>query len=272
MSDETATEMVERTRLEASTKAMDKKIPLVELFGPTIQGEGLVAGQRTFFLRFGLCDYKCTMCDSMHAVDPLQVKANATWMTQEEIFQALLQKAKDNNCNHVTLSGGNPCIHDLTHLVRLCREHGIKTALETQGTFKPDWVRMVDWITVSPKGPGMGEKFEARKFKDYVDEFYLDGRFCVKIPVFSAADLEFASDVASLIPTNMMSDERFYLSVGNSLPPGKQPKDLHPWTFHDHYVQNIEIILEELRDYPVLRYARLLPQTHVLIWGNKQGV
>ena len=66
---------------------VDKKLPLMELFGPTIQGEGTVIGQQTYFLRFGLCDYKCRMCDSMHAVDPRLVKANATYLTQAEIFE-----------------------------------------------------------------------------------------------------------------------------------------------------------------------------------------
>src|SRR6476661_4406823 len=87
----------------------NKPIPLMEVFGPTIQGEGLVIGQQTYFLRFGLCDYKCVMCDSMHAVDPHRVKANAEWLTQEEILNKLGSIYKPNSTRWVTLSGGNPC-------------------------------------------------------------------------------------------------------------------------------------------------------------------
>ena len=43
---------------------------VVETFGPTIQGEGPYAGRVCHFVRFGGCDYRCTWCDSMHAVDP----------------------------------------------------------------------------------------------------------------------------------------------------------------------------------------------------------
>ena len=40
----------------------EKKIPVVELFGPTIEGEGKLIGTQTHFIRFGLCDYKCRKC------------------------------------------------------------------------------------------------------------------------------------------------------------------------------------------------------------------
>src|SRR3954464_7540281 len=68
---------------DADKKA--KKIAVVEIFGPTIQGEGPLAGSKTMFIRFGGCDYRCKMCDSLHAVIPSAVKKNARYMTAEEI-------------------------------------------------------------------------------------------------------------------------------------------------------------------------------------------
>ena len=40
------------------------KIPVLEIFGPTIQGEGMVVGQKTMFIRTAGCDYSCAWCDS----------------------------------------------------------------------------------------------------------------------------------------------------------------------------------------------------------------
>src|SRR6266853_3314773 len=94
----------------------NKQIPLMECFGPTVQGEGAVIGQLTYFLRLGGCDYRCAMCDSMHAVDPVLVKANAQWLTQSQIFTALVNQRIEGSTYWVTLSGGNPCIHDLDYL------------------------------------------------------------------------------------------------------------------------------------------------------------
>lgn len=58
-------------------KGKSKKFPVVELFGPTIQGEGAVAGQFSHFVRFGGCPRRCSWCDSMHAVLPEEVQKNA---------------------------------------------------------------------------------------------------------------------------------------------------------------------------------------------------
>src|SRR5690606_39988469 len=45
------------------------KIPVIEIFGPTIQGEGMVIGQKTMFVRTAGCDYSCSWCDSAFTWD-----------------------------------------------------------------------------------------------------------------------------------------------------------------------------------------------------------
>ncbi len=44
------------------------EIRVSEIFGPTIQGEGVLIGLPTVFVRSGGCDYRCSWCDSLHAV------------------------------------------------------------------------------------------------------------------------------------------------------------------------------------------------------------
>ena len=48
---------------------MTADIRVSEIFGPTIQGEGALIGLPTVFVRTGGCDYRCSWCDSLHAVD-----------------------------------------------------------------------------------------------------------------------------------------------------------------------------------------------------------
>lgn len=45
------------------------RIRIAEIFGPTIQGEGVLIGEPTVFVRTGGCDYRCAWCDSLHAVE-----------------------------------------------------------------------------------------------------------------------------------------------------------------------------------------------------------
>lgn len=252
-----------------------KKIPVVEIFGPTIQGEGIVIGQRTVFIRFGLCDYKCVKCDSMHAVDPVSVKKLATWMTQGEIFARVMEVLVLNNCRWVTFSGGNPAIHDLTELCNSLSDVGIGMAVETQGTFAPEWLNRVDYITVSPKGPGMGEKFEVDKMQAFMAAFLWHRGLSIKVVIFDARDYEFASMIAEMYPQVVNSD-RFYLSLGNPFPPelgGATTKSI-PIQVRGGLaasMQRYTHMLDEIKQYKSLATARILPQLHFWLWGDERG-
>jgi 7-carboxy-7-deazaguanine synthase len=254
-----------------------KKLPVMEIFGPTVQGEGLVIGQRTLFIRFGLCDYKCKMCDSMHAVDPDQVSANAKWLIQEEIAKKVLDLAAATNTGWVTISGGNPAIHDLTVLASILKEYSIGISVETQGTFAPPWLAICDYITVSPKGPGMGEKFEMGKFVNFYKRFQAHPGLSIKVVAFHAIDLEFASMIAELCPREVNTD-RFYISLGNPHPPKIEADGLAPdsvtgawYLLRDQSIERYKAMLDEIKHYPALRTARFLPQLHTWLWGNEKG-
>lgn len=250
----------------------DKRIPLVEMFGPTIQGEGAVIGQQTYFMRFGLCDYKCKMCDSMNAVDPQQVRANAKWLTQEEILATFVEFHKPNSSRWVTLSGGNPCIHDLDTLVTGLKDLGHKIAVETQGTKCPDWLYKCDIVTCSPKGPGMGEKTDLVVLDAYVDKMYEADAVAsnMKIVLFDQRDIEFAKMIYERYADTGWP---FYLSLGNPYPPGPHVDNVQmAHTEHMHkLVSSYKLMFEEIKEDPFLSQMRFLPQWHVFVWGNEKG-
>lgn len=253
----------------------EKKIPLVEMFGPTIQGEGVVIGQQTYFMRFGLCDYKCRMCDSMNAVDPQQVRANAKWLTQREILDQFFGSLyKVNSTKWVTLSGGNPCIHDLSIIVGTLKKLDFKIAVETQGTFGPSWLNQCDIITVSPKGPGMGETTfmnQLDKFIQYVNSANPTA-VNFKIVVFDQRDLEFAK---MIYERYSHTGAPFYLSLGNPYPPGAQDFPGDEYLSHQQHMTTLvdcyKSIWNDIATDPILSQMRYLPQWHVFVWGNEKG-
>lgn len=249
----------------------EKKLPLMEIFGPTIQGEGSLFGQQTYFIRFGLCDYKCTMCDSMHAVNPASVSQHGERLTQEEIFHKFYEHWKPNTTNWIVYSGGNPCIHDLGSLTLNLREKGFNIAVETQGTFCPDWLQFCNHVTVSPKGPGMGEKLELDKLDEFV-------RWCnfwgSKIPVFSMSmkivvfderDIE----VAAMLAERYNNAGRMILSLGNPYLPGEYEPNKD--TLRHALITKYLTLLQDIQHHPVLCRSRFMPQWHVMLWGNEKG-
>src|SRR3954471_18698653 len=92
-----------------------RTFPVIEIFGPTIQGEGAEAGLPTHFVRLGGCDFRCSWCDTMYAVDPAAVRANSVRMSTDEIVDQIA--ALEGSPGWVTLSGGNPALHHFGPLV-----------------------------------------------------------------------------------------------------------------------------------------------------------
>ncbi|MGG3469024.1 7-carboxy-7-deazaguanine synthase QueE [Neobacillus pocheonensis] len=240
------------------------KIPVLEIFGPTIQGEGMVIGQKTMFVRTAGCDYSCSWCDSAFTWDG-SAKDDIQQMTAEEIWTELKRVGGDN-FSFVTISGGNPALlKNLDVFIDLLKEKEIKIGIETQGSRWQDWFVNVDELTISPKSPSskmvtnfeiLDSIFQNLKDRDFKHQVSL------KVVIFDEADLEYAKKVH-----NRYADIPFYLQVGND--------DITN-------VNNNELIQKLLMKYewlvncvvldPQLNDVKVLPQLHALLWGNKRGV
>lgn len=79
--------------------------PISEIYGPVAQGEGVLMGRPTIFVRFGGCDFRCSWCDSLYAVLPEYAR---TWerKTVGEIVDSILLLIPNGARGHVTYSGG----------------------------------------------------------------------------------------------------------------------------------------------------------------------
>lgn len=272
----------EETVMVDEATRVGKKIAVIELFGPTIQGEGPLAGSKTMFVRFGGCDYRCQKCDSLHAVIPEAVKKHASYITQDEIADMLLGKMEANGTQWVTLSGGNPLMWDLQHLVDRLHQAGKLVAVETQGTLWQDWLYDVDCLVLSPKSPGMGEKFEPAKFLNILSNMNQIGNpryvpVALKVVVFSMQDIEFALDVAGIAEDELLgfTDGLKYFSLGNPFPPELDAAlDLQMEdgpSLLDSLMHNYRLLIEDMTGDPRITDWRFLPQLHVLAYGNEAG-
>ncbi|WIW27395.1 7-carboxy-7-deazaguanine synthase QueE [Bacillus inaquosorum] len=243
---------------------MAKGIPVLEIFGPTIQGEGMVIGQKTMFVRTAGCDYSCSWCDSAFTWDG-SAKKDIRWMTAEEIF-AELKEIGGDAFSHVTISGGNPALlKQLDAFIELLKENDIRAALETQGTVYQDWFTLIDDLTISPKPPSSKMVTNFQKLDHILASLKETNRqhaVSLKVVIFNDEDLEFAKTVHK-----RYSGIPFYLQVGND--------DVHTTddqTLIAHLLGKYEALVDKVAVDAELNLVRVLPQLHTLLWGNKRGV
>lgn len=233
-------------------------IPIIELFGPVIQGEGAVCGQVSYFIRTGGCSFRCEWCDSMHAVEPKQITKNARWMTSDRIVDEIRRLAPNTRkSSWVTLTGGDPLLWDMTRVVAALKLNGFRVAVETQGFLWHDWLESCDLVTASPKGPssGMLDKFRFSVLQKY--DVRLGERFVLKVVCFTDDDLAWASKLHLKLPRI-----RFFLSSGTP------QDDASP----DNILGAYRALSEDvLKNHPLLHDATILPQVHALMYGKELG-
>jgi 7-carboxy-7-deazaguanine synthase len=234
--------------------------PVVEIFGPTIQGEGAEAGLATHFVRLGGCDYRCAWCDTMYAVDPATVRATSERLLAEEIVDRVQEL--EGHPEWVTLSGGNPALHRLDALVDRLQSVGFKVAVETQGSVWRPWVGRVDRLTISPKPPssGMATEAHARQFAGFMSaaaEAF--DRSVLKVVCFDEVDVNWAKGVAARWPALPV-----FLSAGTPVP---APPDVRTAVGEGY-----RWLCERVAGDPDLARARVLPQLHVIAWEEATGV
>src|SRR5258708_11600445 len=129
-------------------------IRISEIFGRTVQGEGALIGKPTVFVRTGGCDFRCSWCDTLHAVLPVY-RHDWSPMTPEEIL-ARVEQLTGGVPVLITLSGGNPAIQPLGRLIALGKARKHRFAMETQGSVADDCFAELDWLVLSPKPPSSG--------------------------------------------------------------------------------------------------------------------
>jgi 7-carboxy-7-deazaguanine synthase len=139
-------------------------------------------------------------------------------------------------------------------LLDLGRERGLTFAMETQGSKAKAWFSKLDFLVLSPKPPS------SQMTTDWDDvarciECAGAAQTSLKIVIFDENDYAFARVGSTLFP-----DVPLYLQVGTGAPASVEKiRAKTEWLLEilkrDHWFD-----------------VTLLPQMHVLLWGDKRGV
>lgn len=242
---------------------MSNKILISEIFGPTIQGEGVLLGHPTVFVRTGGCDSRCVWCDTGYAVLP-KYKDQWTKQTVDEILDRvdlLCGELKPGLSRPViTLSGGNPALQPFQYFINPAKNRMYRVALETQATQPREWFELLNYLILSPKPPSSLMTYD----RAALHECIINGpaNTTLKIVVFNKDDFDFAYMVHRQFPAIPM-----YLSVGND------EADLNK----EGFVANRDALLWQatrVSEWVIKSgwsQVILTPQLHTLLWGGERG-
>lgn len=162
------------------------ELPIMEEFY-TIQGEGFHTGRAAYFIRIAGCDVGCVWCD----VKESWTAGDHQLMTLDVLVEHVIESGTE----FCVITGGEPCMYDLTALTAKLKAHDIELAIETSGCY--ELKGQIDWYCFSPK-----------KFKAPVEDAYEKANE-LKVVISHPSDFDWAEGHAAKVP----SDCKLYLQT-----------------------------------------------------------
>lgn len=226
---------------------------LSEVF-TSIQGEGILTGVPSLFLRTTGCNLRCTWCDTPYT----------SWQpegTDWPLDQIEARVESEPHIRHAVVTGGEPLLTpEITALTHLLRRLGRHITIETAGTlYQPT---ACDLMSISPKlanstplerdGGRFARMHEDARLRPEVLRRLMDEcAYQLKFVVAAEADLE---EIDGLVQTLEATPDRVVL-----MPEGTDAATL----------QHRSLWLVEAAKSRGYRFSTRL---HVLLYGNRRGV
>ncbi|MFN0170412.1 MAG: 7-carboxy-7-deazaguanine synthase QueE [Bryobacteraceae bacterium] len=214
----------------------------------SIQGEGILAGVPSVFVRTSGCNLRCVWCDTPYT----------SWHPEggEMTLDAILERVDGYPARHVVVTGGEPMILPQTvELTRRLKERGLHITIETAGTvFAPvecDLMSLSPKLANSTPEGSWAEPHERLRIQPAVLKRLMAAYpYQMKFVVARPEDLE---EIRSILEATGADRARVVL-----MPEGTDARVLRErgqWL--------AEICKQEA--------FRLSPRLHVDLWGNKRG-
>jgi 7-carboxy-7-deazaguanine synthase len=219
----------------------------------SIQGEGMLAGVPSVFVRTSGCNLRCVWCDTPYT----SWSPEGTDMSVAEVREAVLQYP----ARHAVITGGEPMIApDIIRLTETIRQLALHVTVETAGTvYHPV---ACDLMSISPKlanstpleregGKWAPQHDRLRYQPDVLRQLMSEYEYQLKFVVASPEDM---NEIAKILADVSADRSRVVL-----MPEGTTPEAIRgraDW-------------LTEICKQEGFRYCSRL---HIDLWGNRRGV
>jgi 7-carboxy-7-deazaguanine synthase len=219
----------------------------------SIQGEGILAGVPSVFVRTSGCNLRCTWCDTPYT----------SWKPEGASMEldAIVDEVRGYGASHVVVTGGEPMIaEDITTLTQALKAAGLHITIETAGTVHQ--AVACDLMSISPKlenstphdreeGRWAAQHDRLRYQPEVLKKLTGDYEYQLKFVVTAPQDLE---EIESIL-VNINADRGRVVLM---------PEGTDSRTLAERAVWLAEICKRER-----FRYG---PRLHIDLYGNRRGV
>jgi len=219
----------------------------------SIQGEGMLTGVPSVFVRTSGCNLRCAWCDTPYT----SWSPEGSEMTLEDILAAV----RTYPARYAVVTGGEPMIApDIIRLTERIRHLGLHVTIETAGTvYHPV---ACDLMSISPKllnstpreregGKWAAQHERLRYQPEVLKKLMAEYEYQLKFVVASADDMP---EIARLLEETAADRSRVILMAEGTTSDAIRGRA--PW-------------LTEICKREGFRYS---PRLHIDLWGNRRGV
>jgi 7-carboxy-7-deazaguanine synthase len=219
----------------------------------SIQGEGMLAGVPSVFVRTSGCNLRCTWCDTPYT----------SWNPEGNDFSIgeIGREVRSHKAAHVVITGGEPMIADeIVELIRQLKAANLHITIETAGTiFK---AVSCDLMSISPKlanstphqrdaGKWAAQHDRLRYQPEVLKKLIREYDYQLKFVVSSPEDLK---EIDAILQGTGAERSRVMLMA----------EGIDAAVIHDRAQWIAEICKRE-----GFRYS---PRLHIDLWGDRRGV
>ena len=219
----------------------------------SIQGEGMLAGTPSVFVRTSGCNLRCTWCDTPYA----------SWQPEGEelALEEILARVTRYRAHYVVVTGGEPMIApEIVPLTEALRQMRLHVTVETAGTvFAPVDCHL---MSLSPKlsnstpferdeGRWAAQHDRLRSRPEVLKRFMADYEYQLKFVVAEEDDLV---EIKALVTRLQANPQRVVL-----MPEGTDAEVLR-----ERAAWIVELCKQE--------GYRFSPRLHIDLYGNRRGV
>jgi 7-carboxy-7-deazaguanine synthase len=219
----------------------------------SIQGEGILAGVPSVFVRTSGCNLRCTWCDTPYT----------SWNPEgrEQSIEEIAAAVREFASQHVVVTGGEPMIAPgIGELTQHLKQSGLHVTIETAGTIQQDVA--CDLMSISPKlanstpherdGGRWAAQHDRLRYQPRVlEQLMRDFEYQLKFVVSSPDDL---TEIEAMLQETGADRARVVLMAEGT----------DAATIRERAAWITEICKRE-----GFRYS---PRLHIDVWGNRRGV